>query len=46
MTFRHQHQQPRSMLETKMVKHIKYMPYEEQSDKYNFLTCKYKLCLI
>ena len=33
MTFRHQLQQPRSMLETKMVKHIKYMSYEEQSDK-------------
>ena len=46
MTFRHQLQQPRSMLETKMVKHIKYMSYEEQSDKYNFLTCKHKLCLI
>ena len=46
MTFRHQLQQPRSMLETKLVKHIKYMPYEEQSDKYNFLTCKHKLCLI
>ena len=46
MTFRHQLQQPRSMLETKMVRHIKYMSYEEQSDKYNFLTCKHKLCLI
>ena len=46
MTFRHQLQQPRSMLETKIVKHIKYMSYEEQSDKYNFLTCKHKLCLI
>ena len=46
MTFRHQLQQPRPMLETKKVKHIKYMPYEEQSDKYNFLTCKHKLCLI
>ena len=46
MTFRHQLQQPRPMLETKMVKHIKYMSYEEQSDKYNFLTCKHKLCLI
>ena len=46
MTFRHQLQQPRSMLETKMVKHTKYMSYEEQSDKYTFLTCKHKLCLI
>ena len=46
MSFRHQLQQPRSMLETKMVKHIKYMSYEEQSDKYNFLTCKHKLCIL
>ena len=49
MTFRHQLQQPRPMLETKMVKHIKYMSYEEQIDKYKFLTCKHKkhkLCLI
>ena len=46
VTFRHQLQQPRSMLETKMVKHIKYTSYEEQSDKYNFLTCKHKLCLL
>ena len=46
MTFRHQLQQPRSMLETKIVKHIKYKSYEEQIDKYNFLTCKHKLCLI
>ena len=46
MTFRHQLQQPISMLETKMVKHIKYMSYEGQSDKYNFLTCKHKLCLL
>ena len=49
MTFRHQLQQPRPMLETKMVKHIKYMSYEEQIDKYKFLTFKHKkhkLCLI
>ena len=46
MIFRHQLQQPRPVLESKLVKHIKYMSYEEQSDKYNFLTCKHKLCLI
>ena len=46
MTFRHHLQQPRSMLETKMVKHIKYMAYEEQSDKYNFVTWKHKLGLL
>ena len=46
MTFRHQLQQPRPVLESKLVKHIKYMSNEEQSDNYNFLTCKHKLCLI
>ena len=46
MTFKHQLEQPGPMLETKMIKHIKYMPYEKQSDKYNFLTCKHSLCLI
>ena len=46
MTFRHQLQQPRSVLESKFFKHIKYIPYEVQSDKYNFLTCKHKLCLL
>ena len=46
MTFRHQLQQPRSVLESKFVKHIKYIPYEEHSDKYNFLTCKHNLCFL
>ena len=43
MTFRYQLQQPRPMIESKMVKHIKYMSHEEQTDNYNFLTCKHML---
>ena len=46
MTFRYQLQQPRRILESKIVKHIKYKSYEEQSDTYNFLTCKHNLCLL
>ena len=46
MTYRYQLQQPRSILETQMVKHIKYMSHEEQINIYNFLTCKHKLSLL
>ena len=42
MTFRYQLEQPRRILESKMVKHIKNMTEEEQN-KYNFLVCKHKL---
>ena len=42
MTFRYQLEQPRRILESKMVKHIKNMSEEEQ-DNYNFLVCKHKL---
>ena len=42
MTFRYQLEQPRRILESKMVKHIKNMTEEEQ-DNYNFLVCKHKL---
>ena len=45
MTFRYQLEQPRRILESKMVKHIKNMTEEEQN-KYNFLVCKHRLCLI
>ena len=41
-TFRYQLEQPRRILESKMVKHIKNMTEEEQ-DKYNFLVCKHGL---
>ena len=30
MTYRYQHQQPKPMIESKMVKHKKYMSHEEQ----------------
>ena len=42
MTFRYQLEQPRRILESKLIKHIKDMSEEEQ-DKYNFLVCKHKL---
>ena len=40
MTYRYQLQQPRSIIVSKMVKHIKNVSEEEQ-DNYNFLTCKH-----
>ena len=42
MTYRYQLEQPRRIIESKMVKHIKNMSEEEQ-DNYNFLVCKHKL---
>ena len=42
MTFRYQPEQPRRILESKMVKHIQNMSGEEQ-DNYKFLVCKHKL---
>ena len=42
MTYRYQLEQPRPMIESKVVKHIKNMSEEEQ-DKYIFLVCKHKL---
>ena len=36
-------QQPRPMIETKMVKHIKNMSEEEKIISYNLLTYKHKL---
>ena len=46
MNYRYQLQQPKPMIESKMVKHIKYMSHEEQVYNYNFLTCKQKLSLL
>ena len=46
MTYRYQLQQPETMIESKMVKHIKFMSHEEQIINYNFLTCKHKLSLL
>ena len=46
MTYRYQLEQPRPMIESKMVKHIKYMSHEDQINNYNFLTCKHELSLL
>ena len=46
MTYRYQLQQPKPMIESKMVKHIKYKSHEEQINNYNFLTCKHRLSLL
>ena len=45
ITYGYQLQQPRPMIVSKMVKHVKYMS-EEEIDDYNFLTCKHKLSLL
>ena len=46
MTYRYQLQQPKPMIESKMVKHIKNTSHEEQIYNYNFLTCKHKLSIL
>ena len=46
MTYRYYMHQPRPTIESKMVKHLKYMSHEEQFNNYNFLTCKHKLILL
>ena len=40
LTYRYQLEQPRPMIESKMVEYIKNMSEEEQ-DNYNFLVCKH-----
>ena len=42
MTYRYQLEQPRRIIESKMIRHIKNMSEEEQ-DNYNSLVCKHKL---
>ena len=46
ITYRYQLQQPKPVIESKMVKHIKYMSHEEQINNYNFLTCEDNLSLL
>ena len=46
MTYRYQLQQPKPMIEFKLIKHIKYMSHGEQITNYKFLTCKHKLSLL
>ena len=43
MTCRYQLQQPRPLIESKMVKHVKYMSHEEQIINYNLLIYKHEL---
>ena len=45
MTYRYYMPQTRPMMESKMVKHIKYKS-EEEIDNFNFLACKHKLSLL
>ena len=46
MTYRYQLLQPKPMIDSKLIKHIKYMSHEEQINNCNFLTCKHKLSLL
>ena len=46
MTYRYQLKQPRPMIESKKVKHIKYISHEEQINNYNFVICKHGSCLL
>ena len=38
MTAKHRFQQPRRVLESKLLKHIKNASYDDKTNKYNFLT--------
>ena len=46
MTYRCYMQQPIPMIESKLVKHIKYMSEEEKFFNYNLLTYKHDLSLL
>ena len=43
MTAKHKIQQPRRVLESKLLKHIKNVSYNDKIKKYNFLTLEYEL---
>ena len=43
MTAKHKLQQPRRILESKLLKHIKNASYDEKIINYNFLTLEYEL---
>ena len=43
MTAKHKLQQPRRVLESKLLKHIKNSSYDDKMNKYNFLTLAYEL---
>ena len=46
MTYRYYMQQPRPMIETKMVKHIKYMSEDEKFFNYDLISYKHDLSLL
>ena len=43
MAAKHRIQQPRRVLESKVIKHIKNASYNDKTNKYNFLTLAYEL---
>ena len=43
MTAKHRFQQPRRVLESKLLKHIKNASDDDKETKYNFLACEYEL---
>ena len=43
MTAKHKFQQPRRVLESKLLKHIKNASYDDKINKYIFLTFEYEL---
>ena len=43
MTIKHKLQQPRRVLESKLLKHIKNVSYDDKISKYKFLTYVYDL---
>ena len=43
LTAKHRLQQPRRVLESKILKHIKNAKYGDKINKYNFLTLEYEL---
>ena len=46
MTAKHKIQQPRRILESKFLKHIHNVSYNDKINKYNFLSREYKLIYI
>ena len=43
MTAKHKIQQPRKVLASKILKHIKNVSYDDKINKYTFLTLEYEL---
>ena len=43
MTAKHKRQQPRKVLESRLLKHIKNASYDDKTNKYNFPALEYEL---